>query len=98
MLSFESLNIMKILRNQQNSIIKQMMRKRKKGDKEGTEGKREGSRERRKGVEKKNKKRGLERRKEGREHFFLMGNYMSILSHTVWGRFVYSRIKKLLTE
>lgn len=47
---------------------------------------------------KKNKKRGLERRKEGREHFFLMGNYMSILSHTVWGRFVYSRIKKLLTE
>lgn len=81
----ESLNIMKILRNQKNSIMKQMMRKRKKGDKEGIEGKREGSRERRKESEKGKKKRGLERRKEEREHFFLMGNNICLFSATQFG-------------
>lgn len=78
MLSFESLNIMKILRNQQNSIIKQMMRKRKKGDKEGTEGKREGSRERRKGV-KKNQKEGI-REKKGREGTFFSYGKLHVYS------------------
>lgn len=79
MLSFESLNIMKILRNQQNSIIKQMMRKRKKGDKEGTEGKREGSRERRKGVKKKKQKEGI-REKKGREGTFFSYGKLHVYS------------------